>query len=223
MTQVLLSTITWALLATMAALIAGVPLAYLLARKDFPGKGLTLALVSLPMVLPPTAVGYLLLQTFSQRGMFPFFAHWDILFTWKGVVVACAVMAFPLVVRTAKVAFEGVNPELEDMASTLGYGKGKIFLTITVPNAWRGLVASGILGFTRAMGEFGATMMVAGNIPGKTQTLSSALYIAQQSGDQKGANLLLITAILLGMSAVLISEKLVRQNPKHKGIPYASA
>ena len=173
------ATLLWASLSTALVMIPGIPLAYLLARFNFRGKQILSTVLSLPLVLPPTAVGYLLLRTFAQQG--PLGRHTlgidlDILLTWKAVVIACAVMSLPLVVRTARVSFENVNPRFELMARTLGYGPLRRLLTITLPLSARGLLAAMILGFTRAMGEFGATVIVAGNIPGRTQTLSSAIF-----------------------------------------------
>jgi molybdate transport system permease protein len=164
-------------------------------------------------VLPPTAVGYLLLRTFAQQG--PLGRHTlgidlDILLTWKAVVIACAVMSLPLVVRTARVSFEDVNPRYELMARTLGYGPVRRLLAITLPLSTRGLLAAMILGFTRAMGEFGATVIVAGNIPGRTQTLSSAIFSAQQSGNEPQANFLLVVALVVGFTAVYLTESLSR-------------
>lgn len=209
MTEILISTVSWAGLATLIVLAPGLPLAYLLARREFPGKRAIVALLGLPMVLPPTAVGYLLLQMLADGGPLTVFGlDLRVLFTGKAVVLACAVMASPLILRTAKVAFEGVDPRLESYARTLGHGPGWTFCRVTLPLAYRGLLAAAILGFTRALGEFGATVMIAGNIPGRTQTLASAIYSAQQAGDQGRANALLGVALVVGFTAILISEKL---------------
>lgn len=205
-------TLRVASLATLLALLPGVPLAYLLARFDFPGKAVVSTLVSLPLVLPPTAVGYLLLRMLAVRGILgrqTLGFDLGILLTWKAAVLAATVMATPLVVRTARVAFEAVDPRLERMARTLGYGPLRTFWRFTLPLALRGLLAAAILGFTRAVGEFGATVMVAGNIPGKTQTLASAIFSAQQIGDQREAAFLLGVALAVGFVAVLASERLV--------------
>jgi molybdate transport system permease protein len=130
----------------------------------------------------------------------------DILLNWKGVVLACAFMSLPLVVRTARVSFEAVNPRYEVMARTLGVSPAKTFFTITLPLAGRGLLAAMILGFTRAMGEFGASVVVAGNIPGRTQTLASAIYSAEQAGDSHQATILLCIALTVGFVAVYTTE-----------------
>jgi molybdate transport system permease protein len=208
---VILSTKAWALLSTVVVMIVGVPLAYLLARREFPGKRAISAVVSLPMVLPPTAVGYLLLSLLADNGPLgknTLGIDLDILLNWKGVVVAYAVMSFPLFVRTARVSFEAVSPRLEAMSLTLGRGRLRTFLIVTLPLATRGLIAGLILAFTRAMGEFGATVILAGNIPGRTQTLASAIYSAQQSGNDHRANILLVTALGLGFVLVYVTERL---------------
>ncbi len=201
------STVLWAALSTVIVLIIATPLAYCLARYEFRGKRILATLASLPLVLPPTAVGYILLQLLASRGPLGWL---DALLTWKGVVLACSVMSFPLVLRTARVSFESVNPRLEAIARTLGHSAGSTFYKVTLPLASRGLLAATILGFTRAMGEFGATVIVAGNIPGQTQTLASAIYSAQQAGNQTQAQLLLGVALLVGFTAVFLSEWLSR-------------
>ncbi len=205
--------------ATLATLIVAIPgtlLAYLLARYEFRGKDLLSSLVILPLVLPPTAVGYMLLSLLGTGGMLsPDVLGFDlqILFTFKAVVLACAIMATPLIVRTARVTFEGVDPRLESMAYTLGHGKLRTFFSYTLPLAYRGLLAAMILGFTRAMGEFGATIIVAGNIQGKTRTLASAIFTAQQVMDQQQATILLIISLSVGLAAILLSEYLSRKRP----------
>ncbi len=210
--EVVIHTVCWALLATAFVLIPAIPLAYGLARYEFPGKRAVSALVTLPMVLPPTAVGYLLLYVLADAGVLgrdTLGFDLDIILTWKGVIVAYAVMSLPLVVRAARVSFEEVDPRLETMSRTLGYSACKTFFVITLPLASKGLAAATILGFTRAMGEFGATIMVAGNIPGRTQTLASAIYSAQQSGNFPRANLLLGIALVIGFTAVFLMEWLL--------------
>ncbi len=202
--------------ATLAVLVPALLLAYLLARREFPAKGLVSALAGLPLVMPPTAVGYLLLRLFATDGPLgraTLGFDLGLLLTWKGAVIASSVMAFPLVVRTARVAFEGVDPRLEMMARTLGHGRAETWLRFTLPLAWRGILAAAILGFTRALGEFGATVIVAGNIPGRTQTLASAIYSAQQVGAQREAYFLLAVAVAAGLAAILASEALSRQAP----------
>jgi molybdate transport system permease protein len=183
--EVLRNTLLWAALATALVMVPGTLVAWALARKEFPGKRIVSTLFSLPLVLPPTAVGYLLLRLFAVDGPLgrdTLGMDLDVILSWKAVVIACAVMATPLVVRTARVSFEAVDPRYEDMARTLGHGRAATFLRYTLPMARRGLLAALILGFTRAVGEFGATIILAGNIPGRTQTLATAIFSAQQAG-----------------------------------------
>lgn len=209
--EVLRNTLLWAGVATALVMVPGTLVAYLLARRDFRGKRIVSTLFSLPLVLPPTAVGYLLLRTFAVDGPLgrdTLGIDLDVILSWKAVVIACAVMATPLVVRTARVSFEGVDPRYEDMARTLGHGRAATFLRYTLPMARRGLMAALILGFTRAVGEFGATIILAGNIPGRTQTLATAIFSAQQAGRESEANVLLVVALVAGFAAVYASEAL---------------
>jgi len=201
-TEIVLATLTWATLSTLLVALPGIPLAYLLARREFFGKRVVSTLVSMPLVLPPTAVGYLLLRLLADSGPLGWETtgiDLDILLTWKGVVLACSVMSMPLVVRTAR---------LESVARTLGDGPVRVFVTITLPLAARGLVAALILGFARAMGEFGASVIVAGNIPGQTRTIASAIFSAQQAGDSSQAALLLAVALAVGFAAIFLAERL---------------
>ena len=210
-------TLQVASLATLIILVPGVLLAYAFARFSFRGKRIASAIVGITLVLPPTAVGYLLLQILAADGPLGFRTigfDLNILLTWKAAVVASSVMALPLVVRTARVAFEGVDPQLEQMARTLGFGPIKTFFFFSLPLASRGLIAAAILGFTRAVGEFGATVIVAGNIPGKTQTIASAIFSAQQVGNEKEAYFLLGLAIIIGFVAIFSAETL--SESKHK-------
>ncbi len=203
-------------IATVVVWIPGTLIAYVLARREFFGKRVVSTLLLLPMVLPPTAVGYLLLRMLATDGpLGPRTLGFDpgILLTWKAAVLASAVMATPLVVRTARVTFEGIDPRLESMARTLGHGRLRTFVGTTLPLASRGLLAAAILGFTRAIGEFGATVTIAGNIPGRTQTLASAIYSAQETGDQREAYFLLCVALVVGFVAIFASEYLAR-NPE---------
>jgi molybdate transport system permease protein len=212
--EVIRFTLLWAGVATALVMVPGLLVAYVLARYEFPGKYAVSTLFSMPLVLPPTAVGFLLLQTFATDGpLGPRVLGVDlgVILTWRGVVLACAVMATPLVVRTARVAFEGVDPRYEDMARTLGHGRVATFLRFTLPLAARGLAAALILGFGRAVGEFGATVVLAGNIPGRTQTLASAIFSAQQAGRDDEANFLLVVALVVGFTAVYVTEILSRR------------
>lgn len=212
--------ITWftvgvAALSTLAILPAGIALAWLLARREWPGKALVETLVALPLVIPPVATGLLLLQVFGRRGFVGGWLEralgWEIVFTWRGVVVATAVMSFPLLVRTARLAFEGVNPRLEQVARTLGAAPARVFLTITLPLAARGLIAGAVLAFARGLGEFGATIMVAGYIPGKTATLALSIYHLVQLGQNSEALTLLAISVGIAFGAVLFSEFLLRR------------
>lgn len=209
--EVLRDTLLWAALATALVMVPGTLVAWALARKDFRGKRVVSTLFSLPLVLPPTAVGYLLLRLFAVDGPLgrdTLGIDLDVILSWKAVVIACAVMATPLVVRTARVSFEAVDPRYEDMARTLGHGRAATFLRYTLPMARRGLLAALILGFTRAVGEFGATIILAGNIPGRTQTLATAIFSAQQAGRESEANVLLAVALVAGFAAVYATERL---------------
>jgi len=185
---------------------------YWLARHKFRGRDLLSGLLMLPMVLPPTAVGYLLLSFLADPG--PLGLDLGILLTWRAAVIASAMMAFPVVLRTCRVAFEGVDPRLEAMSYTLGHGKAHTFFRVSVPLAIRGILASCILGFMRSVGEFGATVIVAGNIPGRTQTLATAIFSAQQSGDDHAAHLLIALALGVGFVSAVFAERLVSSSVK---------
>ena len=189
-----------ALWATAIDLVAGVAAGYALARSGFRGRELVDAVLLLPMVLPPTVLGYYLLVLIGRRG--PLGAWLDetfgisLVFTWQGAVIAAAVVAFPFVCKSARAAFEGVDVNLEDAARVLGLGPMAVFLRVTLPLAWRSILAGALLAFARAFGEFGATLMVAGSIVGETQTLSIAVYEAVQAGrDDQAMVLVLITSI----------------------------
>ena len=213
----LLISLKVSLVATLVVLPPGIALGLLFARRSFPGKSIVETLTYLSLVLPPTAVGYLLLSLLARRGPLGVNAlglDLDLLFTWKGAVLASAVMALPLVVRTARIAFEGVNPRLESMGRTLGMGPLRVLWEITLPLARRGLLASGILGFSRALGEFGATVIVAGNIPGKTQTLALAIFNDIQIGQDDEARRPVGLTAALAFLAIWISERLLSQRRK---------
>lgn len=214
--------ITWftvgvAALSTLAILPFGIALAWLLARRDWPGKSLVETLVALPLVIPPVATGLVLLKLLGRRGPLGGWLEstfgWEIVFTWRGVVVATAVMSFPLLVRTARVAFEGVSPRLEHVARTLGAGPWRVFATITLPLAARGLIAGAVLAFARALGEFGATIMVAGFIPGQTATLALSIYHLVQLGRDSEALVLLGVSVVIAFAAVWLSEWFLRRRP----------
>jgi len=193
-------TVGVAALSTALLLVPGVGMAWLLSRPGFRGKGLLETLVSLPLVLPPTAVGLILLELLKRHGLLGRVLEsvgLEIVFTWKAVVLATCVMSFPLLVRSARTALEEVDPRLLDVARTLGLKPLEAFLRVALPLAWRGVAAGALLAFSRALGEFGATILVAGNIPGETQTLALAIFQRVQVGrDDEALRLVAITAAL---------------------------
>jgi len=210
---VLAVTLRVALFATLLVAPFALATGWFLARRTFPGKSLVETLVALPLVLPPTAIGYLLLVVFARSGpLGEATLGFDpgILFTWRGAVLASAVVAFPLAARTARAAFEGVDPRLERMARSLGISPMRTWATVTLPLAGRGLLAALALAFGRALGEFGATVIVAGNIPGKTQTLALAIFDEIQLGDERGALLLVGVAVALAFVVLWSVERLAR-------------
>ena len=189
-------------------LLLGTALGYALARWRFPGRELLDAVLTLPLVLPPTVLGYYLLVLVGRRGwlgawLFETFGI-RLIFTWQGAVVAAALVAFPLVLKAARSAFEQVDPQLEQAGRVLGLGEWAVFCRVSLPLAWRGILAGLLLAFARALGEFGATLMVAGSIPGQTQTLSIAIYEAVQAG-QDGTAQLLVWITSLSCVAVLVA------------------
>ena len=199
-----------AVLATAAALLTGVPVAWLLGRRRFPGRTLLEVLVLLPMVLPPTVIGYYLLLAVGRRSAVGRLAEAlfgdPIVFTPAAAVLATYVAAAPFLVRAAQGGFEQVDPVYEDAARTLGRSELAIFATVTVPLAWRGIAAGVALCFARAMGEFGATLMLAGDIPGRTQTGSMAVYDAVQSGDLRRATwLALLLSLVTGVALAALT------------------
>lgn len=215
--------ITWFTVAVAAGSTAlilpgGLALAWLLARRDWPGKSIVETLVALPLVIPPVATGLLLLKLFGRRGPVGEFLEntfgWQIVFNWRGVVLATAIMSFPLLVRTARVAFESVNPRFEYVARSLGAGPSRVFATITLPLAFRGIVAGIALAFARALGEFGATIMVAGYIPGETATLSLSIYHLVQLGRDTEAFALLGLSLTIAFAAVWLGERFLRKNTR---------
>jgi molybdate transport system permease protein len=194
--------------ATALNLLLGVGVGYAISRWRFAGRDLLDAIFTLPMVMPPTVLGYYLLVVIGSRGVVGawLLEHFGIrlIFTWQAAVIAATIVSFPLVFKAARAAFETVEPQLEDAARTLGIGELGVFLRVSLPLAWRGILAGLLLSFARALGEFGATLMVAGNIVGKTQTLSIAVYEAVQAGQDATADFLVgvtsltCIAVLLG-------------------------
>ncbi|SIT11119.1 molybdate ABC transporter permease subunit [Paracoccus saliphilus] len=200
--------------AVMASLPFGLLVAYALARWRFPGRGLLNVLVHLPLVLPPVVTGYLLLLTFGRRGMIGQFLDQIgivLAFRWTGAALAAAIMGFPLMVRAIRLAIEAVDPKLEQAASTLGAPRIWVFATITLPLILPGIMAGMVLGFAKAVGEFGATITFVSNIPGQTQTLPSAVYaFLQVPGGEDSALRLVLVAVVIAMGALFLSEWLAR-------------
>lgn len=204
-------------LATSISFLFGTLLAWRLSRRRGPVPSLLDALCTLPLVLPPTVIGYYLILLLGRRGVFgPWLAELGIafLFSWQGAVVAATVVVFPLVYKSARAALEAVDQHTENMARSLGAGEWRVLLTISLPLAWRGLSAGCVLAFARGMGEFGATLMVAGNIPGKTQTLALAIYDAFQAGNDSLATLLVVITSALCCAFLLIAEHLLNNKAK---------
>lgn len=200
-------------LATIITTILGIAVGFLLARARFPGRDVLETLLTLPMVLPPTVLGYYLLVLLGRRSSF---GAWlleefgiSLIFTWQGAVIAAAVVAFPLVFKPARAAFESIDGQLEQAAKVLGISNVAIFFRVTLPLAWRGILAGVLLSFARALGEFGATLMVAGSIPGKTQTLSIAVYEAVQAGQDDVANILVYIISAVCIAVLLAAGQLM--------------
>lgn len=204
----------------------GTALAWLLARRNWPGKALVETLITLPLVLPPVATGLILLRLLGRRGPL---GGWlertfglEIVFTWRAVVAATAVMSFPLFVRAARVAFEEVPVRLEQVARTLGKTPAQVFCSVTLPLAARGLLAGTVLAFARALGEFGATVMVAGNIPGKTATLSLSIYNLVQLGKDDDALRLLLVSVVIAGAALWAAEVWLGRRASRALVPVAA-
>ena len=200
--------------ATVFSAALAIPAAWGLARKNGPLPAVLDAFCALPLALPPTVLGYYLILLLGRRGLLgPLLARADInlMFTWQGAVAAAVVVVFPLVYKSARAAIEQVNPHYEEVARTLGAPEWRLFLSITLPLAWRGVFAGLVLAFARGMGEFGATLMIAGNIPGKTQTLALAIYSAFQAGNDHLALLLVLVTSLLCCLALVGAELLFRR------------
>ncbi|WP_423196232.1 MULTISPECIES: molybdate ABC transporter permease subunit [unclassified Cupriavidus] len=198
--------------ATLLNGVLGVAAAFALARWRSPARDVVDAILTLPLVLPPTVLGYYLLVLVGRRGVL---GDWlaslgiELVFTWQGAVLASTVVAFPLVLKSARAAFEGVDHQLENAARVLGVSETGIFFRVTLPLAARGIIAGVLLAFARALGEFGATLMIAGNLPGRTQTLSVAIYEAVQAGDDHTANLLVLVTSLTCVLLLVVAGRLV--------------
>ena len=207
-------TVLMASIATALVLPPAIAIGWLLARKNFPGKTLLETVVSLPLVLPPVASGLLLLWFFGRRspvGRMLDSVGIEIIFTWKAVVIAMMVISFPLVARSVRAGIEQVDRRFEDIAATLGAGPLRILRTITLPLASRGIAAGAVLGFSRALGEFGATIMIAGAIPGRTRTIAVGIYTLVETGREEAAWSLLLISGLLAFGAIYLSNRLVSQ------------
>ena len=203
-------------LSTIVILPFGLGAAWLLARHDWPGKSLVETLITLPLVMPPVATGLILLELLGKNGLGGFFHDhfgFDIIFTWRAVLIALGIMSFPLLVRSTRVAFEGVNPRLEQIARTLGASNLRVFFTISMPLAMRGIVSGMLLSFARALGEFGATVMVVGFMP-RTTTLSLAIFHSVQDFQDTEAFRLLGVSVVIAFVAVWSSELVLRRRKR---------
>ena len=201
--------------ATALDLVLGVAVGLALARWRSGARDIVDSLLTLPLVMPPTVLGYYLLVLLGRRGVLG--GQLDALgihlvFSWQGAVIAAMVAAFPLVLKSARAAFEAVEPQFEQAARTLGLGETALFFRATLPLAARGILAGALLAFARALGEFGATLMIAGNLPGRTQTLSVAVYAAVQAGDDATTNLLVLVTSVVCIAVLLIAGRLVPQH-----------
>jgi molybdate transport system permease protein len=211
--QITIFSLAVGLSSTIVILPAGIGLAWLFARKEWPLKSVVETIVLLPLVMPPVSTGLMLLKIFGRRspiGQWLYERGVEIVFNWKGVLIAMAVMSFPLLVRSVRTSFAEVNPRLEQIAATLGASGLKVFFVITIPLAYKGIVAGALLAFARALGEFGATILLAGNIPGRTQTLSLAIFNFVQTGKDPEAYVLLGITVVLAFLFVWFSEWLIR-------------
>lgn len=194
--------------------VVGLGFSYLLAKSSFRGKEFLDAVLTMPLVLPPTVTGYYLIVLLGRRGILGSYIYeltgWSFAFTWEGAVVAAVVVSLPLMIKASRASIESVHPEFETASYTLGKGKLETFLRITLPLARRGIFAGLVLAFARALGEFGATLMIAGNIPGKTQTMPLAIYEAVASGDDHRAQLLALVLTAVSIWAIYLTNKVSR-------------
>lgn len=217
-----------ALWSTFWSLPAGIAVAWLLARRRFPGHAIVNGLVHLPLVVPPVAVGYLLLLTFGRNGpvgrLLEDLFGVTVAFTWEGAALAAAVMAFPLMVRAIRLSIEAVDPKLEAAARTLGAGPLRVFGTVTLPLILPGVLTGAVLAFARSLGEFGATITFVSNIPGETRTLPLALYtLIQQPGGEAAAFRLMLISVAVAMVALILSEVLARRVRRQQGLAEGAA
>ena len=206
-----------AAVATLLALPVAVALGWLLSRRAFTGKSFIETVVALPLVLPPVAIGLLMLQLLGRErplGRMLDAAGIEVVFTWKAVVLAMAVMSLPLMVMTIRAGFEQVNRRFEAMAATLGASPLRVFGTITLPLARQSVIAGALLGFARALGEFGATIVVAGGIPGQSQTLSVAIFNLTEAGREADANVLMLVSIFVAFAVLATANAVLRREPR---------
>lgn len=198
--------------ATSIVVVVGTACAFVLAKGEFRGRELLDACLTLPLVLPPTVTGYYLIVLLGRRGVIGSYLYewtgWSVAFTWWAAVIAAAVMALPLMVKSARAAIESVNPQYELASYTLGKGRAETFFRITLPLARRGILAGVVLSFARALGEFGATLMLAGNIPGKTQTMPLAIYETVVAGENRQAQMLALILTAVSLTAIYLTNKL---------------
>lgn len=206
--------------ATAINLFLGIGTGFLLARTRFRGRELIDSLLTLPIVMPPTVLGYYLLVVVGRNGWLGAWLHEhfgiQLIFTWQGAVLAAVIVSFPLVFKPARAAFEAVDHQLEQAGRVLGVSEWGIFFRVTLPLAWRGILAGLLLAFARAMGEFGATLMVAGSIPGETQTLSVAIYEAVQAGQDGTANQLVLVTSIVCIALLLLAGRLAPGRISHQ-------
>jgi len=205
-----------AVAATVLVVIVGIPLAYALARKAFPGRDAVDAVLTLPLVLPPTVIGYFLIVLFGRHGIFgkcvEAWTGWTVMFTWYAAVIASFVVALPLMVKSARAAIETVDRSLLEASATLGHSELWTVCRITIPLAGRGIFAGTVLAFARALGEFGATLMLAGNIPGRTNTMPLAIYAAATSGERERAGIMVLLFTVLSAGFLLAANRLGRRS-----------
>lgn len=205
-----------AFITTFINLVIGVIISYFFVYKDFKGKSLLESIITLPMVLPPSVTGYMLLTLFGRNGpignfLFKTF-NTSIIFTWIAALIAAIVVTFPLMYQSIKTSFSNVDPILYKAAETLGANKLKVFFTIIIPLSIQGIITGIVLTFARALGEFGATLMIAGNIPNKTQTIPLAIYFATESGDEVTANILVLIMTLFSFSIIFLLNQFKKKN-----------
>ncbi len=201
-------------IATIAITLIGTAFGYLLAKRNFRGKDILDAILTLPMILPPTVTGYYLILLLGRHGVLgePLYAltGWTLTFTWVAAVIAATVIALPLMIKSARAAIESVDPEYETASRIMGKSESETFFRITLPLASRGIIAGIVLSFARAFGEFGATLMLAGNIPGKTQTMPLAIYEAVVAGEDDRAKWLALILTAISVTVVYLTNRLSR-------------